>query len=115
MRLNGSQILMECLLEHNVDTVFGYPGGAVINIYDAIYEYQDRIRHILTSHDRGLLMPPMVMQDQQGKLEFALLHPAPERQTWLLGLLLPIWIQFQWWQSQEMFLCHYWEKIVFRK
>ncbi|RQD67930.1 MAG: biosynthetic-type acetolactate synthase large subunit [Tindallia sp. MSAO_Bac2] len=53
MRLNGSQILMECLLEHNVDTVFGYPGGAVINIYDAIYEYQDRIRHILTSHEQG--------------------------------------------------------------
>ncbi|SFI15030.1 acetolactate synthase, large subunit [Tindallia magadiensis] len=53
MRLNGSQILMECLLEHNVDTVFGYPGGAVINIYDAIYEYQDRIKHILTAHEQG--------------------------------------------------------------
>ena len=53
MRLNGSQILMECLLEQQVDTVFGYPGGAVINIYDAIYEYQDRIRHILTAHEQG--------------------------------------------------------------
>ncbi len=53
MRLNGSQILMECLLEQQVDIIFGYPGGAVINIYDAIYEYQDRIRHILTAHEQG--------------------------------------------------------------
>ncbi|MDW7671026.1 MAG: biosynthetic-type acetolactate synthase large subunit [Bacillota bacterium] len=53
MQLNGSQIIMECLLEHGVDTVFGYPGGTVINIFDALYEYQDRITHILTSHEQG--------------------------------------------------------------
>ena len=53
MRLTGSQIIMECLLEQGVDTIFGYPGGAVLNIYDALYEYSDRIRHVLTSHEQG--------------------------------------------------------------
>lgn len=53
MQLNGSQIIMECLLEQCVDTVFGYPGGTVINIFDALYEYRDRLRHILTSHEQG--------------------------------------------------------------
>ncbi len=53
MRLTGSQIIMECLLEQGVDTIFGYPGGAVLNIYDALYEYSDRLRHVLTSHEQG--------------------------------------------------------------
>lgn len=53
MRLTGAQIIMECLLEQQVDTVFGYPGGAVLNIYDALYEYQDRINHICTAHEQG--------------------------------------------------------------
>ena len=53
MRLTGAQIIMECLLEQKVDTVFGYPGGAVLNIYDALYEYQDRINHICTAHEQG--------------------------------------------------------------
>ncbi len=53
MQLNGSDILMECLLEQGVDTVFGYPGGAVLNIYDALYKYSDRITHILTAHEQG--------------------------------------------------------------
>ncbi len=53
MQLNGSDILMECLLEQGVDTVFGYPGGAVLNIYDALYKYSDRITHVLTAHEQG--------------------------------------------------------------
>lgn len=53
MLLNGSQILMEILLEQGVDTIFGYPGGAVLKIYDAVYEYSDRIRHITTAHEQG--------------------------------------------------------------
>lgn len=53
MQLTGAQIVMECLLEQGVDTVFGYPGGAVLNIYDALYEYRDRIRHIRTAHEQG--------------------------------------------------------------
>mgnify|MGYP002610086038 CR=1 FL=1 len=53
MQMNGSDILVECLLEQGVDTVFGYPGGAVLNIYDALYKYSDRIRHVLTAHEQG--------------------------------------------------------------
>lgn len=53
MKLNGSEILLECLLEQKVDTVFGYPGGAVLNIYDALYKYGGKIRHIRTSHEQG--------------------------------------------------------------
>ena len=53
MLLTGSQIIMECLLEQQVDTVFGYPGGAVLNIYDALYEYSDKIHHICTAHEQG--------------------------------------------------------------
>ena len=53
MLLNGSQILVECLKEQGVDTVFGFPGGAVLNIYDELYKQSDSIKHILTSHEQG--------------------------------------------------------------
>jgi acetolactate synthase-1/2/3 large subunit len=53
LKLNGAEILVKCLLEQGVDTIFGFPGGAVLNIYDALYKYQDKIRHILTSHEQG--------------------------------------------------------------
>lgn len=53
MQLNGSDIIAEVLLEHGVDTVFGYPGGAVLNIYDALYKYRDKIHHVLTAHEQG--------------------------------------------------------------
>lgn len=53
MKLTGAQIVLECLLEQGVDTVFGYPGGAVLNLYDALYEYRGRIRHVLTAHEQG--------------------------------------------------------------
>lgn len=53
MKLNGSEIVIECLKEQGVDTVFGYPGGAILNVYDALYKHRDEIRHILTSHEQG--------------------------------------------------------------
>jgi acetolactate synthase-1/2/3 large subunit len=53
MLLTGSQILVECLKEQGVDTIFGYPGGAILNIYDELYRHQDEIKHILTSHEQG--------------------------------------------------------------
>lgn len=53
MQLTGAQIIMECLLEQGVDTVFGYPGGAVLYIYDALYEYREKIRHITTAHEQA--------------------------------------------------------------
>lgn len=53
MQLNGSEILIECLKEQGVDTVFGYPGGAILNVYDELYKHSNEIRHILTSHEQG--------------------------------------------------------------
>lgn len=53
MQLTGSEILIECLKEQGVDTVFGYPGGQVLNIYDELYRHQNEINHILTSHEQG--------------------------------------------------------------
>lgn len=53
MQLTGSEIVIECLKEQGVDTVFGYPGGAILNIYDALYQHKDEIRHVLTSHEQG--------------------------------------------------------------
>ena len=84
MQLNGSQIVMECLLEQGVDTVFGYPGGAILNIYDALYEYSDRIRHILTSHEQGAS------------------HAAPAQPIWLPVSQLRIWIRSRWLRLPRM-------------
>ena len=53
MKLSGSEILIRTLIEQNVDVVFGYPGGQVINIYDTLYQHQDEIKHILTAHEQG--------------------------------------------------------------
>lgn len=53
MQLTGSQILIKCLKEQGVDTVFGYPGGAILNVYDELYKHSDEIKHILTSHEQG--------------------------------------------------------------
>lgn len=53
MQLTGSQIVVECLKEQGVDTIFGYPGGAILNIYDELYRHQKEIKHILTSHEQG--------------------------------------------------------------
>ena len=53
MKLNGSQIVVECLKEQGVDTIFGYPGGAILNIYDELYKHSNEITHILTSHEQG--------------------------------------------------------------
>ena len=52
-KLTGAEIVIECLKEQGVDTVFGYPGGAILNIYDALYQHQHEITHILTSHEQG--------------------------------------------------------------
>lgn len=53
MQLTGAEVIVECLKEQGVDTVFGYPGGAILNVYDALYEYRNEIHHVLTSHEQG--------------------------------------------------------------
>ena len=53
MKIRATQAIMECLLEQEVDTVFGYPGGTILNLYDELYRYQDKIHHVLTAHEQG--------------------------------------------------------------
>ncbi len=53
MQLTGAQVVIECLKEQGVDTVFGYPGGAILNVYDELYKHQNEIKHVLTSHEQG--------------------------------------------------------------
>ncbi len=53
MKIRATQAIMECLLEQGVDTVFGYPGGTILNVYDELYNYRDKLHHILTSHEQG--------------------------------------------------------------
>lgn len=53
MKMTGAKILMECLVEQGVDTIFGYPGGTILNVYDELYAYGDKVKHVLTSHEQG--------------------------------------------------------------
>ena len=71
MILNGSEIIVECLKEQGVDTVFGYPGGAILNVYDALYKHSDEITHIT---NRVHLTPQTDMREQQERLVYALQH-----------------------------------------
>ena len=86
MQLTGAEIIVECLKEQGVDTVFGYPGGAILNVYDALYEYKDQITHVLT-----ILLPPMSRappmqqtdtQEQPVKSVCVLQLPVPELPIW---------------------------------
>ncbi|MCL4146239.1 UNVERIFIED_CONTAM: hypothetical protein GTU68_038752, partial [Idotea baltica] len=54
-QISGSEAVLKCLIEEGIDTVFGYPGGAIMPIYDALYSYQDKIQHILTRHEQGAI------------------------------------------------------------
>ena len=53
MKIRSTKAIMECLLEQDVDTIFGYPGGTILNLYDELYDYKDKITHILTAHEQG--------------------------------------------------------------
>ena len=53
MKLTGAEVVLNILLEHGVDTVFGYPGGSALFLYDELYKYSDKIKHVLTAHEQG--------------------------------------------------------------
>ena len=80
LKIDGAQAVIECLKNEGVEIVFGYPGGQVLPLYDALYKAQ--FPHILTSMSKGRYMLPMVMPDPPVKLVFALRLPDRERRTW---------------------------------
>ncbi len=86
MKLNGSEILIECLLEQGVEVIFGYPGGAVLNIYDALYKYQDKIKHILTSHEQGASHAADGYSRASGKVGVCLATSGPGATNLVTGI-----------------------------
>lgn len=79
MQLTGSQIVIECLKEQGVDTVFGYPGGAILNIYDELYRHQVKLDMSLHLMSREHLMQQMDMPEQQVKLVYVWQQADPEQ------------------------------------
>ena len=86
MRLNGSEILVQCLLEQGVDTIFGYPGGAVLNIYDALYKHQKEIKHYLTSHEQGAAHAADGYARSTGKVGVCLATSGPGATNLVTGI-----------------------------
>ena len=86
MQLNGAEIVIECLKEQGVDTVFGYPGGAILNVYDELYKHRDEIRHILTSHEQGASHAADGYARATGKVGVCLATSGPGATNLVTGL-----------------------------
>ena len=115
MELNGSQIVIECLKEQGVDTVFGYPGGTILNIYDEMYKHSDEITHILVSHEQGAAHAADGYARSTGKVGVCMATSGPGATNLLQVLQQHIWIQFHWLLLQLMLQSQDLEKIRFRK
>jgi len=86
MKLTGAEIIIQCLLEQGVDTIFGFPGGAVLYIYDALYKVQDKIRHILTSHEQGAAHAADGYARSTGKVGVCLATSGPGATNLVTGI-----------------------------
>ena len=86
MKLNGSEIVIECLKEQGVDTVFGYPGGTILNVYDALYKHGSEINHILTSHEQGAAHAADGYARATGKVGVCLVTSGPGATNLVTGL-----------------------------
>lgn len=86
MKISGSQILIECLVEQGVNTIFGYPGGAVLNIYDALYKNSDRIKHILTAHEQAACHAADGYARSTGKVGVVLATSGPGATNLVTGI-----------------------------
>ena len=86
MQLNGSEIVIECLKEQGVDTVFGYPGGTILNVYDALFKHQDEIRHILTSHEQGAAHAAKGYTRETGKVGVCMATSGPGATNLVTGI-----------------------------
>ena len=96
MQLNGSQIFVEVLCEQGVDTLFGYPGGAVLNLYDELYKNSDRITHVLTAHEQGASHAADGYARATGRTGVVLLPAARVPPIWSPALPQPIWTRCPW-------------------
>ena len=97
MQLNGSQIFVEVLCEQGVDTIFGYPGGAVLNLYDELYRNADRITHVLTAHEQGASHAADGYARATGRTGVVLATSGPVPPTWSPASPPLIWTRCPWW------------------
>ena len=86
MQLTGAQIVIECLKEQGVDTVFGYPGGTILNIYDELYKHQEEIHHVLTSHEQGAAHAADGYARSTGKVGVCLATSGPGATNLVTGI-----------------------------
>ena len=86
MQMTGAQIVIECLKEQGVDTVFGYPGGTILNIYDELYKHQDEIHHVLTSHEQGAAHAADGYARSTGKVGVCLATSGPGATNLVTGI-----------------------------
>ena len=89
MQLTGSQVIIECLKEQGVDTVFGYPGGAILNVYDELYKHPE-IKHVLTSHEQGASHAADGYARSTGKVGVCLATSGPGATNLVTGILPPL-------------------------
>ncbi len=99
--LNGSEIVIECLKEQGVDTVFGYPGGAILNIYDELYKHSGEIHHILTSHEQGAAHAADGYARATGKVGVCMATSGPGATNLVTGLATAYMDSSRWWRSRQ--------------
>ena len=82
MKMTGAQIIVETLIEQGTDTVFGYPGGQVLNIYDELYKNSDRLRHVLTAHEQGAAHAADGYSRATGRVGVVIATSGPAPRIW---------------------------------
>jgi acetolactate synthase I/II/III large subunit len=93
--MKGAEVLLRSLVKHGVDTIFGYPGGAVLPIYDALYDMQDKLKHIITAHEQGAAHAADGYARSTGKVGVVISTSGPGLQILLRVLLLHTWTLYQ--------------------
>ena len=106
MQLNGAEIVIECLKEQGVDTVFGYPGGAILNVYDELYKHRDEIRHILTSHEQGAAHAADGYARATGKVGVCLATSGPGKVDDVKMRFVSRFARFQNWDENDLVTRH---------
>jgi Thiamine pyrophosphate-requiring enzymes [acetolactate synthase, pyruvate dehydrogenase (cytochrome), glyoxylate carboligase, phosphonopyruvate decarboxylase] len=85
-KISGSEALLRTLIAENVDTIFGYPGGAIMPVYDCLYDYNDRIKHVLTRHEQGATHAAQGYARTSGKVGVALVTSGPAATNAITGI-----------------------------
>jgi acetolactate synthase-1/2/3 large subunit len=96
MQISGAEILVRCLQEEGVEFLFGYPGGAVLEIYDAIFR-QDKFKHVLVRHEQAAVHAADAYSRSSDKVGVALVTSGPVPPMPSPALPRPIWTPFRWW------------------